>query len=66
MQKLANTLTKSSTSADIEALREAAKDWAGHALDTYKDELLDKAIKISTSIAAFLNEMESDLPTNDN
>lgn len=38
--------------------REASKKWAAHAIETYKDDLLGKALLVSKAIADFLNEME--------
>lgn len=40
-------------------LQETAKKWASFSLDSFKDELLIKALKISSSIAEFVDEWET-------
>ena len=40
-------------------LRDTAQKWAHHAIETYRDELLEKALKISEALTNFLAEMEN-------
>ena len=41
-----------------EKLRLAAQEWSSYSLKTFDKKLLNKALKISSAIANFLNEME--------
>jgi hypothetical protein len=38
---------------EIDDFHNAGKKWAAHALDTYTDEYLEKALQISVAIADF-------------
>lgn len=44
--------------ADSIEFRKAAKRWAEFSLDTFKGDLLQKAMAVSASIADFCSELE--------
>ncbi len=59
MQELVKAIEAVEQGAEPDILRGAAKQWAQHALSTYRDELLHRALAISEALAQFMNEMEA-------
>ena len=64
MDKLAETLIQHVDEESAQrvhwshpGLQSAAKLWAAHALDTYVDGLLDKALAVSKALADFAHEL---------
>ena len=49
-------------SSDVKAFREAAKQWASFAIDTYTEAFLTKALAVSKAIAEFCAVIEKDAP----
>ena len=59
MEQLADSLRVAASANDPGAvLLNAAKAWAAHSLDTYRDGLLRQALAISAALADFNAELE--------
>lgn len=61
MQELAENIRAAAAPGTInvaELLRDASKKWAEYCIEDLDDELIDKGLAISASIARFLNEYE--------
>jgi len=60
MEALSEQVTKAASDdvPDLEALRNAAIEWAKHCLQTYDGKMLDRGLTVSRSIAQFLNDLE--------
>jgi hypothetical protein len=54
----AATVNESDTQPPMTNLRKSSIEWAQHSLETYRDNLLLRALAISAAIADFENEME--------
>ncbi len=59
MQELAKAIEAVEQGEEPQLLRGAAKRWAEYSLDTYKDDLLHRALAISEALVQFMNEMEA-------
>jgi len=60
MEQLAQAITNHSRGAEGVSLETAAKTWAIHCLDTYRDGLLEKGLAISVALVNFTNELNGE------
>jgi hypothetical protein len=56
MSKEVNRMSENKS--DVREFRDSAIKWSEHCLNTYAGETLTKGLKISESIAHFLNQLE--------